>query len=80
MGPQNNCAYLPLKTEHKLTCVCIEIIDNFLLANIEKPLRPEKKAFLQLVGICFHSRDTSFQSLRNLEKNATKKIEHLVPL
>ena len=40
MGPQNNCAYLLLKTEQKLKCLCIEIIDNFLLANIEKPLKP----------------------------------------
>ena len=78
MGLQNNCAYLPLKTEHKLKCLCIKIIDNFLLANMK--LKPEKKVFLQLGGICFRSRDTSFQSLRNLEENTKKKIEHLVPL
>ena len=73
MGLQNNCAYLPLKTEHKLKCLCIEIIDNFLLANMKNHWNPRRRFFLQLVGICFRSRDTSFQSLRNLEEKCEKE-------
>ena len=72
MGPQNNCAYLPLKTERKLRCLCIEIIDKFYWL-IWKTIKTREEGFLQLVGICFHSRDTSFQSLRNLEEKCEKE-------
>ena len=51
-----------------LQCLCIEIFDNFLLANM-KDSRNWKESFLSFVDICFRSRDMSFQSLGNLEKN-----------
>ena len=52
------------------------IFDNFFIGYYERPLKTE----LQFVDICFHSRNMSFQSLRNLEKKCDKKIEHFVPL
>ena len=79
MGPQNNCAYLPLKTEHKLRCLCIELLIIFI-GWYKKNIKTQEEGFLQLVGICFHSRDTSFQSLRNLEEKCEKENWALVPL
>ena len=47
----------------------------FLLANVKERENLEE-GFLPFVGICFRSRDMSFQSIGRCEK----KIEHLVPL
>ena len=52
MGPQNSCAYLPLNTEHKLKCLCIEIIDNFLLANM-KSIETREEGFFTVSWYLF---------------------------
>ena len=49
-----------------------------LLANMKDHQKPKRKLF-QLVDFCFRSRDTNFQSLRNLGKNATRKLDILCP-
>ena len=56
-----------------LKCICIEIFDNFLLANM-KDGKNQEESSLPFVNICFRSRDMSFQSLGNLEKKCDKKI------
>ena len=61
-----------------LKCICIEIFDNILSANMKDREKP--KSFLPYVYICFRSRDVSFESLENLEKKCDKKIEHFVLL
>ena len=43
-------------------------------------VKNQEESSLPFVSICFHSRDMSFQNLRNLEKKCEKKIEHFVPL
>ena len=45
-----------------------------------KDVKNLEEGFLQFIDICFRSRDTSFQSLGNLEEKYETKIEHLVPL
>ena len=59
-------------TYASLKCLCIELFDNFLLANI-KTIEKQKESFLPFVDICFRSRDMSIQNLK-------KEIEHFVPL
>ena len=43
-------------------------------------VKNQEENFLLFVDICFRSRDMSFKSLRNLEKECEKKTEHLVPI
>ena len=59
--------------------ICIEILDNFLLANM-KDRQNRKESFLPFVDVCFRSKDVIFQSLGNLEKKCETKIEHFAPL
>ena len=74
-----SCREGSILTETPLKCLCIEIFDNFLLANTKNRWKPKRQVF-PFVDICFCSRDMSFQSLGNLEKKWEKKLEHFVPL
>ena len=62
-----------------LKCLCIEIFDNFLLADI-KTVKSQEESPVQFVNICFRSRYMNFQSLGNFEKKCEKKVEHFVPI
>ena len=42
-------------------CICIEIFDNFLLANMKN----QDEKFLPIVNICFSSKDVTFLKSQN---------------
>ena len=46
---------------------------------IRKTVKSQEESFWPFVNICFRCRDMSLQSLRNLEKNAKRKLSILCP-
>ena len=69
------CCYL----DSRLKRSQLQVLHDSHKVKVHMHVKNQEESFLLFVDICFRSRDMSCQSLRNLEKNATRKLNILCP-